>query len=85
VRWIHVPVWVVIITLTGYVLVHLRAGRLWLAWTVCSLRSFLLFINFSVGQNLNFIEITRYAPSPSLVKPFPSPKGQPTRGCLPAN
>ncbi len=58
-RWIHVPVWVVIITLTGYVLAHLRAGRRWLAWTTCSLRTFLLLINFSVGQNLNFIEITR--------------------------
>ena len=43
----------------GFVLVHLRAGRWWLAWTVCALRTFTLLLNFLVGQNLNYLEVTR--------------------------
>ena len=32
VRWTHVPAWVLIVSLVGFVRVYLRAGRLWLAW-----------------------------------------------------
>jgi two-component system, LuxR family, sensor kinase FixL len=65
-RWLHVPVWVIIVTLIGFVLVHLRAGRRWLAWTVCTLRTFTLLLNFLVGQNLNYIEVSRLRPIPFL-------------------
>jgi len=75
VRWIHVPIWVIILTLTGYVLVQMRAGRRWLAWTVCALRTFLLPINFLVGQNLNFLEITRLRSIPFLGETVSTPEG----------
>ena len=65
-RWLHVPVWVVIVALVGFVLVYLRAGRRWLAWTVCALRTFSLLLNFLVGQNLNYREITRLRHIPFL-------------------
>lgn len=58
-RWFHVPVWIIIVSLMGFVLVHLRAGRRWLAWIVCILRTFSLLLNFLVGQNLNYLEVTR--------------------------
>ena len=58
VRWAQVAVWVVILSLTGFVLLYLRAGRRWLAWTICILRTFSLALNFLVGQNLNYREIT---------------------------
>ncbi len=58
VRWAQVAVWVVILSLTGFVLLYLRAGRRWLAWTICALRTFSLVLNFLVGQNLNYLEIT---------------------------
>ena len=58
VRWTQVAVWVVILSLTGFVLLYLRAGRRWLAWTICALRTFSLALNFLVGQNLNYLEIT---------------------------
>jgi PAS domain S-box-containing protein len=58
-RWIHVPTWVIVVALVGFVRLHLRAGRPWLAWTVCVLRTFSLLLNFLVGQNLNFREVTR--------------------------
>ena len=59
VRWAQVAVWVVTLSLTGFVLLYLHAGRRWLAWTVCVLRTFSLALNFLVGQNLNYLEITR--------------------------
>ena len=58
-RWAQVAVWVVILSLTGFVLLYLHAGRRWLAWTICALRTFSLALNFLVGQNLNYLEITR--------------------------
>ena len=39
VRWTHVHAWVLIVSLVGFVRVYLRVGRLWLAWTVCGLRT----------------------------------------------
>jgi len=74
-RYTHIPIWVIIITLTGYVLVYLRAGRRWLAWTVCTIRTFSLLINFSVEQNLNFLEITRVQSMPLLGESVSIPEG----------
>jgi len=58
-KWGHVAVWVLILSLVGFVRLYLKAGRPWLAWTVCGLRTLLLLLNFLVGQNLNYLEITR--------------------------
>ncbi len=58
-KWAHVPAWVLIVSLVGFVRLYLRAGRLWLAWTICGLRTFALLLNFLVGQNLNYLEVTR--------------------------
>jgi len=58
-KWGHVAVWLLIVSLVGFVRVYLRAGRPWLAWMVCGLRTLALVLNFLVGQNLNYLEITR--------------------------
>ena len=57
-RWTHVPAWVLIVSLVGFVRLYLRAGRLWLAWTVCGLRTLSLILNFVCTPNLNYREIT---------------------------
>jgi len=57
-RWFHVPVWAIIVALVVFVRLHLRAGRSWLAWTICTLRTFSLLLNFVVGQDLNYREVT---------------------------
>jgi two-component system, LuxR family, sensor kinase FixL len=54
VRWAHVSVWAVILALAGFVKLYLRAGRTWLLWTVCALRTISLFLNFATGENLNY-------------------------------
>jgi signal transduction histidine kinase len=57
-RWIQVPTWVIVVSLVGFVRSHLRAGRLWLAWSIFALRTLALLLNFLVGQNLNYREVT---------------------------
>jgi two-component system, LuxR family, sensor kinase FixL len=66
VRWAHVPAWLLIVSLVGFVLLYLRAGRLWLAWTVCGVRTLSLILNFVFIPNLNYQEITGLRPIPFL-------------------
>ena len=56
-RWIQVPTWMIVVSLVGFVRLYLRAGRLWLAWSIFALRSLALLLNFLVGQNLNYREV----------------------------
>lgn len=58
-RWFHVPSWVIVVSLVGFVHFHFRAGRPWLGWTVCGLRTIALALNFLSESNINYIEITR--------------------------
>ena len=57
-RWAHVPVWVTIVSLVAFARLYLRAGRLWLAWTVCGLRTLSLLLNFGPAPNVNYREIS---------------------------
>jgi two-component system, LuxR family, sensor kinase FixL len=57
-RWLHVPAWALLVALVGFVRLYLRAGRPWLAWSFVGLRTFSLLLDFLVGQNLNYLEIT---------------------------
>src|SRR5206468_7056621 len=58
VRWLHVPLWVMIASLVAFVRLYLRAGRRWLAWTVVSVRTLSLILNFTFWPNINFRQIT---------------------------
>jgi two-component system sensor kinase FixL len=58
VRWIHVPVWVLTLSFVGFVRRYLRAGRLWLAWSIYGLRTLVLILNFILTPNINFLAIT---------------------------
>jgi two-component system, LuxR family, sensor kinase FixL len=58
VRWIHVPVWVLTVSFVAFVRLYLRAGRPWLAWSICGLRTLVLILNFILTPNLNFRRIT---------------------------
>ena len=58
-KWGQVPVWLLVVSLVGFVRVYMRAGRTWLAWMACGLRTLALVLGFSVGQNLNYLEITQ--------------------------
>ena len=58
VRWVHVPVWVIIVSLVIFVRLYLKAGRPWLAWAVVGLRTLSLLLNFIFSPNINFRQIT---------------------------
>ena len=58
IRWIHVPVWIVMVSLVCFVRLYLNAGRIWLAWSIIVTRTAALIVNFVVTPNLNFREIT---------------------------
>jgi len=53
-RWIHVPTWVLIVSFVAFVRLYLQAGRAWLAWSIYSLRTLILILNFSFPQGINF-------------------------------
>ncbi len=57
-RWAHVPYWVLIVSLVGFVRLYLRAGRPWLAYAICGARTLSLILNFIFSPNLNYREIT---------------------------
>jgi two-component system sensor kinase FixL len=54
IRWSHVANWLLIVSLAGFVRLYLRAGRTWLLWALCALRTASLFLNFRTGENLNY-------------------------------
>jgi PAS domain S-box-containing protein len=58
VRWIHVPVWVLLLSFVGFVRAYLRAGRPWLAWSIYGLRTLVLIVDLILTPNINFREIT---------------------------
>src|SRR5215813_3850320 len=57
-RWIHVPAWVLIVSIVAFVRLYLNAGRRWLAWTIVATRTLSLILNFVFSPNINFREIT---------------------------
>ena len=81
-KWGHVAVWLLILSLVGFVRVYLKAGRPWLAWMVCGLRTLALVVNFLVGQNLNYREITRLRPVPFLGESVQVAEGVPNPSML---
>ena len=58
-RWIHVPAWILIVSIVAFVRLYLNAGRRWLAWTVGgsasrwrSILNFVLSPNIITGNSL---------------------------------
>jgi len=76
-KWGHVAVWLIVVSLIVFVQLCLGAGRLWLAWTACGLRTFALLLNFLTGQNLNYREITHLVPVRFLGESVAAAKGVP--------
>jgi two-component system sensor kinase FixL len=57
-RWIHVPAWVIVVSLVAFVRLYLRAGRPWLAWAIIGVRTLSLILNFVFSPNINYWQIT---------------------------
>jgi signal transduction histidine kinase len=57
-RWLHLPTWLIFVSVVGFILVYLRTGRYWLAVAVIGLRTVTLGLNFLLDPNINYREIT---------------------------
>jgi len=57
VGWSQLPLFFWLVALTWFVRTYLEAGRTWLAWTICGMRT-IFVIPFLLGRNLNFSAIT---------------------------
>src|SRR5205814_4814253 len=77
VRWLHVPLWVMVASLVAFVRLYLRAGRRWLAWTVVGIRTLSLILNFIFSPNINYREITALRHIALLRESVSVPEGVP--------
>src|SRR5580765_865669 len=57
-RWKNIPILLLLVGMAGFANHYLDARRRWLAYTAIGLRLVALVINFSVGQSLNYLEVT---------------------------
>jgi two-component system sensor kinase FixL len=76
-RWAHVPFALLTISATWFVRLHLRAGRLWLAWSVTGFRILALVLTFVLNPNIHFRRITDVRPIPFLGEFVVVPVGEP--------
>src|SRR5262249_28332587 len=58
VRWVHVPTWVLTVSFVSFVRLYLHAGRPWLVWSIYTLRTLVLILNFIFPISINFRAIT---------------------------
>lgn len=57
-RWAHVPLAMVVLSIVWFVRFYFGAGSLWLAWAATQLRLLALALNFITGENINFSEVS---------------------------
>ena len=76
-RWIHVPAWVLIVSIVAFVRLYLNAGRRWLAWSIVAVRTLSLILNFTFWPNINYREITAVHHVRFLGEPVAIPQGVP--------
>ena len=76
-RWMHLSAAIIVIASVWLIRLHLRAGRLWLAWTISGLRVLVLIVNFLASPNATFSEITSLRFVPWLGEVFSIPIGDP--------
>jgi two-component system sensor kinase FixL len=76
IRSAHLWTWAVVLALAGFVKLYLRAGRTWLLWLVCALRTASLFLNFRT-DNLNDQGMASLSHVPFLGESFSIVPSQP--------
>jgi signal transduction histidine kinase len=77
-RWFFAAAWLVSVPLVGFVLLFLKAGRPWLAWTVVGARTLALIVNLVFSPNLGYREITGVERVSFLGEPVSVPVGAPS-------
>ena len=58
VRWLQLPVFLVVVSIVGLVRLYLGTGRLWLGLSAVAMRFICVVVNFLVEPSLSYREIT---------------------------
>ena len=58
VRWAHVPLTLIVLSIIAFVYLYFGTGRLWLAYAAAAFRLLALLLNFVTGVNVNFEDVT---------------------------
>ena len=66
VRWFQVPNFFVIVGTVVFVRLYMGSGRMWLMWTLITLRAAILLWGFAVDPNFNFLSIASVERIPFL-------------------
>src|SRR5438105_3966441 len=74
-QWIHVPIFILVVAITGFVHFYFRTGRVWIGIAACGARLVSLGINFAYPPNLNFREISGLQLFHFLGETVATPKG----------
>lgn len=74
-RWMHVPIFFLVVSLVLFVRSFFGTGRIWLAWAVVVARGAALAVDFSRSPNLNFDRITDVRRAPFLGDVVSVPEG----------
>jgi PAS domain S-box-containing protein len=64
--WIHIPMFLLLVSVALFVRLYFRAGRLWLMWTIIAARGAILIANLLLVPNFNFESITSIRMIPFL-------------------
>jgi PAS domain S-box-containing protein len=60
-RWAHVPVFMVLVSIPVFIRLYFDAGRTWLMWAIIGMRCLVLVMNFSGATNFNFERVDSIA------------------------
>lgn len=77
-RWLHLPVAIITISLAWFIPLYFRAGRAWLAWLITAMRGTVVAVNFTSPVNATFTEITGLEPITFLGETLATPIGVPS-------
>lgn len=58
IRWAHVPVAAMVVSLVVFIHLYFRGGRLWLIWTIVAVRAVYLLVNFAGASAVNYRVVT---------------------------
>jgi PAS domain S-box-containing protein len=56
-RWMYLPITIIIVSIVWFIRSYLSAGRLWLAWSITGLRVLVLILSFLLFPNVTFQEV----------------------------
>jgi PAS domain S-box-containing protein len=74
-QWAHVPVFVLVVAIVGFVRLYFGTGRLWLGVGGCVARAVSLVINFALPPNLNFRHVVSVRHVEFLGQTVSAPEG----------